>query len=137
MGLVAVMRIPKLFMPEAFIGLFSSLFISVDAPVGGEQGDIIQQVRSSIWNELAGMLKTISGKPAGLVTGSYWLAGILMVTVAGSSPVDILKLAGWPPGGSWLIVISGTTNQNSVSVWAWRVVQKKLKTAIAANFRQR
>ena len=94
MGLVAVMRIPKLFMPEAFIGLFSSLFISVDAPVGGEQGDIIQQVRSSIWNELAGMLKTISGKPAGLVTGSYWLAGILMVTVAGSSPVDILKLAG-------------------------------------------
>jgi len=78
---------------------------------------------------------TISGKPVGFVAGSYWFAGILMVTVAGSKPVDNLKLAGCPPGNWWLMVTSGTTNQNSVSVCEYDVlinpvIEKKITSKI-------
>jgi len=67
---------------------------------------------------------------------------MLMVTVASSSRVEILRVPGVPPVfPRW--DSSGTTNQKFVSVWAWdvaeypaniRVKPKKMKRFMADDF---
>ena len=76
--------------------------------------------------DLAAIVNVVSTNPVGLSIGWYWFTGMLILTVDSSSRVAILSVPGVPPV-LLLYESSGTTNQNSVSIWASVLAGKSQK----------